>query len=99
MNGTAIALLGLGCTVLGAVFGYIAFLRTCKKDSKDEGKENGIILTELGYIKANTEEIKRKQEKQDERHVEIIGRLTAVEASAEQAHKRLDRLEGREERE
>lgn len=39
--------------------------------------------------------IKRKQEKKDERHVQVVSRLTAVEASAKQAHHRLDKPEGK----
>ena len=34
-----------------------------------------------------------KQEKQDEQHIEVISRLTAVESSAKQAHKRIDAVE------
>ena len=30
-----------------------------------------------------------------ERHVQVVSRLTAVEASAKQAHHRLDSLEGK----
>jgi hypothetical protein len=44
------------------------------------------------------DDIKRKQEKQDERHVELISRVTAVEQSAKQAHHRIDRLEGKDDR-
>ena len=48
-----------------------------------------------GYIKSGVDDIKRKQEKEDERHVQVVSRLTAVEASAKQAHHRLDSLEGK----
>ena len=47
----------------------------------------------FGYIKSGVDDIKRKQEKEDERHVQVVSRLTAVEASAKQAHHRLDKLE------
>ena len=50
-------------------------------------------MRSIGYIKANTDDIKRKQEKQDEQYLRISERVTAVEASAKQAHHRLDRLE------
>jgi transposase len=51
------------------------------------------------YIKSGIDDIKKKQEKQDEQHIEIVSRLCSVEASAKQAHKRIDSLEGREQRE
>jgi hypothetical protein len=87
------ALIGVAGTLLGIVFSYIAFFRNSKKDSKDDGKEAGTMLTELGYIKANTDEIKTEQREQRKTNMEVVTRLTAVEASAKQAHKRIDRLE------
>ena len=47
----------------------------------------------FGDIKSGVDDIKRKQEKEDERHVQVVSRLTAVEASAQQAHHRPDKLE------
>ena len=88
-------ILGLLGTICAIVFGYAAFRRNRKTDDEEEGKENGTLLTEIGYIKSGVDDIKRKQEKQDEQHIEMITRLTAVEASAKHAHKRIDRLENR----
>lgn len=81
-------------TVCAIVFGYAAFARNNKKDTEDEAKNDATVLTEIGYIKANTDDIKRKQDKQDEQYLKMAERVTAVEASAKQAHKRIDRLEG-----
>ena len=80
-------------TVCAIVFGYAAFARNKKTDTADEAKADATVFTEIGYIKANTDDIKRKQEKQDEQYLRISERVTAVEASAKQAHHRLDRLE------
>lgn len=89
--------IGVFCTALGGVLGYVAFLKGTKKDSKDEGKQDGTILTELGYIKGGVDDIKRKQEKQDEQYIGMSERVARVEESAKSAHHRIDRLEGREE--
>ena len=87
-------------TVIGVVgglaaiiFGYATYKRNQKTDDSNEGKETGTLFTEIGYIKSGIDDIKRKQDKQDERLMQISERLTAVEASSKQAHKRLDRLE------
>jgi len=87
-------------TVIGVVgglaaiiFGYATYKRNQKTDDSNEGKETGTLFTEIGYIKSGIDDIKRKQDKQDERLLRISERLTAVEASSKQAHKRLDRLE------
>jgi len=87
--------ISIACTVLGAAIGYATFRKNREKDVEEEGKADGVILTEIGYIKAGIDDIKRKQDKQDELYIKIAERLTAVEASAKQAHHRIDRLEGK----
>jgi hypothetical protein len=68
---------------------------TLTKVRNKAGKADGVVLTEIGYIKAGIDDIKRKQDRQDELYIKIAERLTAVEASAKQAHHRIDRLEGK----
>ena len=77
------------------VFGYIAFVRNRDKDKESNVKHDATVLTEIGYIKANTDEIKAEQREQRKTNTEFVTRLTNVEASAKQAHKRLDHIEQR----
>lgn len=90
-----LAALSVASTICAIFFGYAAFRRSRKKDDTDHGMLSGTILTEIGYIKANTEEIKRKQEKQDAQLLTVIERLAAAEQSIKNTYKRLDRLEGK----
>ena len=90
---------GLIGTILGVVISYAAFLRNTKKDAGDDGREAGMVLTELGYIKGGIDDLKADNREQKKTNTEMVTRLTAGEASAKQAHKRLDRIESREERE
>ena len=85
---------GVG-TVCSIIFGYMAFTRNKSKDDAKSGAQNGIVLTELGYVKSGIDDIKRKQEKQETQYIEVIARLVGVEASARQAHKRLDAIDER----
>jgi len=96
VNTGTVALIGLACSLLGVVISYAVFSHNSKKDTRDEGKSVGTMLTEIGYIKSNTDEIKAEQRELRKTNTEFIGRLTAVEASAKHAHKRIDRIEGRE---
>lgn len=91
-------------TVCAIVFGYLAFARNRDSDKAEEvqaieqqkaaaQRADATILTEIGYIKANTEEIKAEQKEQRKTNMEVMTRLASVEASAKQAHKRLDGLE------
>ena len=77
----------------GLIFGIISAVRNKKTDDTKEAKEDGIILTELGYIKSGVDDIKHKQEEQDKQNIDFVRHLTAVEESAKQAHKRIDNLE------
>lgn len=92
-----LTVLSVVSTVCAIVFGYAAFSRSKKTDTKDEAKHDATVLTEIGYIKANTDEIKAEQKEQRKTNTEFVTRLTAVEASAKQAHKRIDTLESKAE--
>lgn len=81
---------GLLCSMLGVLCTLAAKKRSERKDAAEEGKADGVILTELGYIKSGIDDVKRKQERTDSQYVELITRVTAVEASTRQAHKRVD---------
>lgn len=86
------AVIAVVASIAAVVFGWAAFVRNKKQDDTEEGKLSGTVLSDLGYIKANTEEIKAEQKEQRKTNIELITRLTAVEESAKQAHKRIDEL-------
>lgn len=85
--------LGFAGTIAAIVFGYVALIRNRDKDKADNVKSDATILTEIGYIKANTDEIKAEQKEQRKMNLDINSRLTAVESSAKQAHHRIDAIE------
>lgn len=89
---TAISICG---GLAGIVFGFVSYIRNKKKDDADAGKQDGVVLTELGYIKAGVDDVKRKQEKSDETIIGFLKDLTAVQESTKQAHKRIDTIEER----
>ncbi len=60
--------------------------------SKDEGKRDGAMLTEIGYVKSGIDDIKRWQREQEQQSIDILSRLSAVEQSAKQAHHRIDEI-------
>lgn len=78
--------------IIGVIFGLVSFLRNKKQDDNTEGRESGTVLSDLGYIKAGVDEIKAEQKDQRKTNIEFISRLTAVEESTRQAHKRIDEL-------
>lgn len=89
--------IGFICTVLGATIAVLSFSKAKSKEDKCDGQQTGTILTEIGYIKGGVDDIKRKQDRQDENNLKLSERVTAVEQSSKQAHYRIDRMEGRKE--
>lgn len=81
--------------IAGVAFGLATYNRNKKKDNAEDGKQSGIVLTELGYIKSSVDDIKRKQDRQDEQTLKFMTDIAAVRESAKQAHKRIDTLEER----
>ena len=65
---TFTTVLSVFSTVCAIVFGYIAFVRNRDKDKESNVKHDATVLTEIGYIKANTDEIKAEQKDQRNRH-------------------------------
>lgn len=88
--------LGIVGGICAIVFGCLTVIRAKKSDDSAMARQDGIILTELGYIKGGVDEIKAEQREQRKTNTEVFSRLTAVEQSAKQAHHRIDRLDGRE---
>lgn len=47
--------------------------------AKSSGKQDGVMLTELGYIKKGIDDMNRKMEQLDRRYIDLEKRVTAVE--------------------
>lgn len=88
--------IALLCTLIGGALGVMTFSRNKSKDDRSEGQQSGQMLTELGYIKSGIDDIKTEQRELRKTNTEHAARLASVEASAKQAHLRIDRIEGRD---
>lgn len=90
--GTLIAFAG---ALLGIVFSYLNWKRDNYKDVQTDALGAGELRSDISYIKRGIEDIKvdlKVQEKQLREHSE---RITRLEESSKQAHKRIDKIEGR----
>lgn len=67
-----IALIGAAGTVYGIVTAAMQMRRAARKDYTAGGHTTGTICTELGYIKANTDEIKAEQREQRKTNTEVV---------------------------
>jgi hypothetical protein len=92
-TGSIFALIGAVAAVCSIIFGYIGYQKGLKKDSSESGKNSGVLLSDIGYIKSGIDDLKRKQETSETRHYALAERVTKVEESTKSAHHRIDKLE------
>ena len=88
----AFGLIGTACSI---IFGVAAFRRNNKSDYNNEGRQTCTMLSDIGYIKSGVDDIKRKQEKQDDFNIKLREEITSVKDSAKYAHERINVLEER----
>lgn len=95
------ALVGICCTIIGCIIGVMGFKRNQNNDMKIETKEDtrdkvqlntklDVLLSNNTEIKGSVKELDRKL---DNFKDDVNVRLTRVEESCKQAHKRMDTLE------
>lgn len=82
MSGTEILVLvvSIVCPIASVLIAYFALKRNVKKDTQEEGQKQGVVLTELGYIKSGTDRIEKRLDKLDERQEEQSRAIVALEA-------------------
>ena len=86
---TIISVLG---TLSSILFAYLAFKRGERSSHKDEGKNEGVMLSEIGYIKSSIDRIEKSLNHLEERYSELSNRLVKVEESTKNAQKRITEL-------
>ncbi len=84
-----------GCAVAAATVSYRALRHTRKKDLAQDGKDTGVLMADIQYVKAGVDDIKWEQREQGKKNMEMISRLASVEASLSQANERIWALEQR----
>lgn len=89
---TFLTVLSVFSTVCAIVFGYAAFQARRKKDDNDAGRDRGVLLSEVGYIKAGIDELKQAHREMVATLNDFNVRLTRVEESAKMAHKRIEEI-------
>ena len=77
------------CTITGiaitALFSFLAFQRAQRKEHKDEGENKGVMMSDIGYIKAGVDDLKREQRETAASMGKLSERITRVEESTKQA--------------
>ncbi|MBD8006524.1 hypothetical protein [Bacillus norwichensis] len=87
-------IIGIICTTGGFIVAYLTFIRNRDKDTRTDATESAVVRTKLDAIVQGVDSI-RIDLKGNERNIaHIAERVTRVEESLKQTHKRIDYLEG-----
>lgn len=89
--------LAITATISGIVLGWLGRARSMKQDAAREASEGATIKSGMEYIKRGVDEVRLELKDQGRRFDALSERVTRVEESTKQAHKRIDRIEGRSE--
>ncbi|WP_453996695.1 hypothetical protein [Bacillus nitroreducens] len=92
--------LGVLISVLGLIIAYQGYLLNKKKhllnlqkEEKDDVKADAEIRAQLRYISKGVDDIRIDLRANERQMIALGERITRVEESSKQAHKRLDNLE------
>ena len=85
-------LIGISCTIFGLVLGILGWRRTSNKDIRTAAEDNGELRSDIKYIKGGIEDIKVDMRVRDKEIGALTERVTRVEESSKQAHKRIDEI-------
>lgn len=88
----ALSLVGLFASISSIVFAYLAFKRSNKQEQRDEGKSEGVMFSDIGYIKACVDRVEKNLNKVDERYRNIAERIAKLEESVVNVTKRVDEI-------
>lgn len=87
-------------TVIGAVgtisavlFGYLGYKKGLQKDAYGEGVDKATLRTDTEYIKRRIDDVLLEQKDTNKSINALAERVTRVEESSKQAHKRIDQIE------
>ncbi len=87
-----ITLIGAICAISGMLLGWIGRTKAFKDEVAQEATADASLQTDVSYIKSGILEIRVDLRDIGRRMDDFSERLTRVEESAKQAHKRLDEI-------
>lgn len=62
----------------------------CRKVASEEGRSDGIILTQLGYMQSTLDDIKQEQRQAGKQHAELVKEVSMMQRDLKTAFSRID---------
>ena len=92
------ALISAAAAISGIVLGWLGRSRTVRQDTAEEAGRDAELRASVNYIRQGVDDLRVEIRAQGQRYDMLAERVTRVEESAKQAHRRIDRIEGRDDR-
>ena len=87
-----ISIVSLLASISSILFALLSFRRNEKIEQKREGKSEGTMLSDIGYIKACVDRVEKNLGILDERYRDVLERISKLEESIKNAEKRIDNI-------
>lgn len=88
-------LIGVAGTMFGIAFGYLGHQRAAKNEIKTDSRDHTELKTNVDYIRRGVDDIRLDLKAQETRVTDLAGEVIRIGESTKSAHKRLDKMEGR----
>jgi hypothetical protein len=85
--------IGLVCTIVGGIIGFLTFNRNRDKDVRGDATEQAVVRTKLDNISQGVESIRIDIRANDMRVTELSKDVVRIDESNKSLHKRVDNLE------
>lgn len=99
MNPTVLSILsitiGIVASLSGVALGWLGRAKSNKQETQNEATDNAHLRADVKYIRQSVDEIKIDYKAQQHDFDQMSERVTRVEESTKQAHRRIDELAGR----
>ena len=86
----AFAFVGFFASLSSIIFAYLAFRRGDNHDQKEDGKSEGVMFANIGYIKECVDRVEKNLNKVEERYRAIAEKNAKLEESVSNLVKRVD---------
>lgn len=92
MENLIVSVVGLVASVSSVLFAFLAFRRAERTDQRKEGRSEGTILSDIGYIKACVDRMEKSMAEVDVRYRDLAERIAKAEESLKDSKRRMDEL-------
>ena len=87
-----VSIIGIIGTLSSIFFAYLACKKTNMQEQRVDGKTEGAMLSDIGYIKACVDRVEKNLNKVDERYRNIAERLARFEEGLENLKRRVEEI-------